>query len=87
MTPDLELYAFDGFEAWYKEEFGVELLGSIETETTKPVVTPISRLPLHEKVYKTEYLKSGNPNPAQKEVINKLASILVDMVIEEQSQK
>ncbi|KXK10901.1 MAG: hypothetical protein UZ22_OP11002000526 [Microgenomates bacterium OLB23] len=86
MTPDLELYAFDGFESWYKEEFGVDLLVSQNKETNLPILPKIS-VQTPPKMYRTEHLKSGNPNPAQQEVINKLASILVDMVLEENTQK
>lgn len=88
LTPELELQVFDGFKDWYKDQYGIELADEVETDVIPQLISLSWVAPQFEQreiVSRAVAAKSGNPNEVQREVINKIASILVDMVIEEKS--
>lgn len=87
LTPELELLGFEDFTVWYKDEYGVELPDEEKTEVVQQPVSfsLVPQLEQSQLVRRAEAAKSGNPNAVQREVIKKIASILVDMVIEEKS--
>lgn len=85
-APELELQALEGFTDWYKQEYGIDF----QTEKSENFSTPSKTFTTPKKIDVIQVsapIETIHASSSHQEIINKIAGILVDMVIEEGNVK